>query len=221
MKRFYKGQWLYTWFRKCTFLYFKVHGCVLFWPFLLKMHKCYFIGVFEISCWKNNVKSLFWTKKFRTKNMCGFFWGVDHVFVLSDNCPNQHFFRVTNMRYVLLAADFLALYFFREFPTYFLKYGNPYKHWKGLCCWLLDNSGTSLAFLFAAAKVVSWHCLLSNIVFSYISHLLSRATCVSRGTCHVHCCNRVFETLFGNGCDKKLLSPPAVPLHRKWLLLYF
>jgi hypothetical protein len=39
------------------FLYLEVHGCVLFWKFLLKMLKCYLIRVFEISCWKNCVDS--------------------------------------------------------------------------------------------------------------------------------------------------------------------
>jgi hypothetical protein len=44
-------------------------------------------------------------------------------------CPNQPFFAVTNLRYILFKADFRALlYFFCEFSTYFFKYGNPYKH---------------------------------------------------------------------------------------------
>jgi hypothetical protein len=42
-------------------MYFKVHSCVLFWKFLLKMVKCYLIRVFKISkfskCWMNSVSN--------------------------------------------------------------------------------------------------------------------------------------------------------------------
>jgi hypothetical protein len=78
------------------------------------------------------MKKVYFVKKIQVKKLfVDFFW-LDHVFVLSispENCQNQHFLGATNMRYVLSEADFHALlYFFREFPPYFLKYGNPYKH---------------------------------------------------------------------------------------------
>jgi hypothetical protein len=66
--------------------------------------------------------------------MCAIYFSADHVFGISispEICPNQHLLGVINLRYVLFKADFRALlYFFREFYTYFLKCGNPYKHCK-------------------------------------------------------------------------------------------
>jgi hypothetical protein len=97
-------------------MYFKVHGCVLFWTFLLKMHKCSFIRVFEIRCCKNYIKSLFCKKK--KENMCRFYLGIDHVLGLSispEICPNQHFLGVTNLRYFLL----VPCPFFANFPRTF------------------------------------------------------------------------------------------------------
>jgi hypothetical protein len=93
------------------FLYFKVHGRVLFWTFLLKMLECYFIRVFEISWWKNSVQTLVCENYSRTENMCRIFFSAEHVFGLlfsPDICLKQHFFGVTNLRYVLFKADFFV-----------------------------------------------------------------------------------------------------------------
>jgi hypothetical protein len=50
------------------------------------------------------------------------------LLISPEICPNQHFLWVIHLLHVHFKADFRALYFFREFPMYLFKYGNPCKH---------------------------------------------------------------------------------------------